>query len=103
MGKSHRLERHAAHSGHEKPLRPANPHHGRREPPNRATSRDGHLLLHGSDADGDRFGHAGSGGPGLPLPVDLLGLDRRTVQLLVERFEHASVDFGQLGLHLRRA
>ena len=44
-----------------------------------------------------------SGGPGLPLPVDLLGLDRRTVQLLVERFEHASVDFGQLGLHLRRA
>ena len=42
-------------------------------------------------------------GPGLPLPVDLLGLDRRTVQLLVERFEHASVDFGQLGLHLRRA
>ena len=64
---------------------------------------DGHLLLHGSDADGDRFGHAGSGGPGLPLPVDLLGLDRRTVQLLVERFEHASVDFGQLGLHLRRA
>ena len=39
---------------------------------------------------------------GLPEPVDLLGIDCRTVQLLVERFEHASVDLGQFGLYIRR-
>ncbi len=103
MGEGHRPERHAARSGHEKPLRPANPHHGRREPADRAAVRNSYLRLHGPDADGDRIGHAGGGWPGLPEPVDLLGIDSRTVQYPVECVEHAPGHLRQLGLHLRRA